>query len=247
VSQKPYSCDHVVPIEEEPRHHLVLENEFVRGFAVEIAPHDRTLCHHHPNDYLLYVAGGAEILSVARDEKPKRLSYRDGECDLAPGGLVHVVENLSERAFRNIVIELLPGAGSLLRGARPKVVRGECTVRSGFSHERAAVFMIEMEPGAEAELFGPAVVATPYDDGLNPEDAGDVEVKHNVISDLAWIPPGRGAVLWQCRNSPERAIAFQVGITDGAFVAVPKKGEPVRSLRASCHEEDFSPTRNPCL
>ncbi len=236
MSHNRYSCEQVVPIEQEPRHHLVLENEFVRGFAVEIAPHERTLCHHHPNDYLLYVAGGAEIVSAARDEEPKRLSYRDGECELAPGGLVHVVENLSEKAFRNIVVELLPGAGSLLRGARPNVIRGECTVRSEFSAERAAVFVIEMEPGAEAELFGPAVVATPYDDRLNPEDAGDIYVKPNVISDLAWIPPGRGAVLWQCRNSPERAIVFQIGFTGETFVAVPKTGEPVRSLRAHADE-----------
>jgi hypothetical protein len=51
-----YDCKHVVEIEQEPRHHLVFSNEFVRGFAVEIAPHERSLCHHHPHDYLLYVA-----------------------------------------------------------------------------------------------------------------------------------------------------------------------------------------------
>ena len=104
-----YPCDQVVPIEQEPRHHLVIENEFVRAFAVEIAPHDRTLCHHHPHDYLLYVAGDAEIVSAARDEEPKRLSYRDGECELLAAGLVHVVENSRDTPFRNIVVELLPG------------------------------------------------------------------------------------------------------------------------------------------
>ncbi len=112
MDDKRYSCAHVVPIEQEPRHHLVIENEFVRAFAVEIAPHDRTLCHHHPHDYLLYVAGDAEIISAARDEEPKQLSYRDGECELLEAGLVHVVENLGDTAFRNVVVELLPGSSS---------------------------------------------------------------------------------------------------------------------------------------
>ncbi|MFZ0314317.1 MAG: cupin domain-containing protein, partial [Candidatus Korobacteraceae bacterium] len=117
VMDHTYDCKHVVEIEQEPRHHLVFSNEFVRGFAVEIAPHDRSLCHHHPHDYLLYVASGAEIVSAARDEEPKKLSYRDGECELLEAGLVHVVDNRSDTPFRNVVVELLPRAGELGRGA----------------------------------------------------------------------------------------------------------------------------------
>ena len=171
MDDKRYSCAHVVPIEQEPRHHLVIENEFVRAFAVEIAPHDRTLCHHHPHDYLLYVAGDAEIISAARDEEPKKLSYRDGECELLEAGLVHVVENLGDTAFRNVVVELLPGTDGLRRGDAPKVIKGEddgiqlfeeTKVTALFDDDRAAIFSIEIEPGAEVEIFGPALLATPY-------------------------------------------------------------------------------------
>ena len=69
----------------------------MRALAVEIPPHTRTLCHRHPHDYLLYVASGAEIISAARDEEPKKLNYVDGECELSKAGLVHVVENLRRR------------------------------------------------------------------------------------------------------------------------------------------------------
>ena len=62
-----YSCEHVVALEQEPRHHLIVDSEFVRGFAVEIAPHDRTLCHQHHYDYVLYIVGDAEVLSAPRD------------------------------------------------------------------------------------------------------------------------------------------------------------------------------------
>jgi quercetin dioxygenase-like cupin family protein len=155
-----YDCKHVVEIEQEPRHHLVFANEFVRGFAVEIAPHERSLCHHHPHDYLLYVARGAEIVSAARDEEPKRLSYSDGECELLEAGLVHVVENLSGTPFRNVVVELLPRTGGLRRGAGPDIIRGEAKVTPIFADEQAAIFSLEIEPGAEVEVSGPAVVAS---------------------------------------------------------------------------------------
>jgi quercetin dioxygenase-like cupin family protein len=238
VMDQTYDCSHVVSIEQEPRHHLVIQNEFVRGFAVEIAPHDRSLCHRHPNDYLLYVALGAEIVSAARDEEPKRLNYSDGECGLLEAGLMHVVENLGDEPFRNVVVELLPDAGGLRRGAGPDVIRGEAKVAPIFDDERAAIFSIEIKPGAEVEVSGPAVVATPCGNRLNPDAIGDVEVKPNAVCDLAWIPPQRQAVLWGCRKGPERAIVFQVGATDEEPLAVPKSRDPVRSLRAHADEPE---------
>ena len=36
----------------EPHHHLALENEYVRVFKVEVAPHDATLMHTHHHDYI---------------------------------------------------------------------------------------------------------------------------------------------------------------------------------------------------
>ncbi len=159
----------MVPIEQEPRHHLVIENEFVRAFAVEIAPHDRTLCHHHPHDYLLYVAGDAEIISAARDEEPKKLSYRDGECELLEAGMVHVVENLGETTFRNIVVEFLPQEPAILSAERSRgrgaprskpygiARRKDVRIRQRFDDVRmAAVFQVSMESGAEVEICGPA-------------------------------------------------------------------------------------------
>jgi hypothetical protein len=233
-----YDCRYVVEIDQEPRHELVIENDYVRAFAVEIAPHDRTLCHHHAHDYLLYVASTAEIVSAARDEEPKRLSYQDGECELSSAGLVHVVENPGETPFRNIVVELLSGVDGLCRGARPKLLRGAGTLTCRFSNDRAAIFTAEMKPGAEIEILGPAVVATPYDDHLNPDEVAEITVERNGISDLAWIPPGRRAILWLCVKNLETAVVFQLGATDEELVAVPKTGEPQKVLRAHAEESE---------
>jgi quercetin dioxygenase-like cupin family protein len=213
----------MVEIEDEPRHHLVFSNEFVRGFAVEVAPHERTLCHHHPNDYLLYVASGAEIISAARNEEPKRLCYGDGECELLPAGLIHVVENLSDTPFRNVVVELLPRAGELRRGAAPRAVVAEghelqllkeTRVTQLFDDARAAIFSIEIEPGTEVAIAGPAVTAAPYHGELSRDTLSDAEVNHDPICDLAWIAPEQEAVLHDCWKETATVIVFQIGRAD---------------------------------
>ena len=150
-----YPCDHAVPIDQEPRHHLVIENELVRAFAVEIAPHDRTLCHHHAHDYLLYVVGDGDIISTARDEEPKKLSYRNGECELSDAGLTHVVENVGEEPFRNIVVELLAKGNELRRGVDPQKVLGDADIKRMLDDPRGAIFSIEIEPGSEVTIPGP--------------------------------------------------------------------------------------------
>jgi len=232
-----YDCSYVVDIAEEPRHHLVLENEYVRAFAVEILPHDRTLCHRHPQDYLLYVASGSEIISAARGEEPNRLSYRDGECESSEAGLVHVVENLGDKPFRNVVLELSPRAGELRRGANPMRTAEDVRFSRLLDEERAAVLSIEIEPGAEVEISGPAVVATPEGNKLTPDAIDAVEVQSHSTCDIAWIPPGGAAVLWGCWEQAERAIIFQIGRTEEQGFAVPNVGDPLRSLRAHAEPE----------
>jgi len=238
----PYDCSHVVDIADEPRHHLVLANEFVRAFAVEIPPGDRALCHRHPQDYLLYSASAAEIISAARDEEPKRLSYRDRECELLSAGLVHVVDNIGDDPVRNIVVELWPRAAELRRGPGPKWVAGEWiggreNISQIFDEERAAIFRIGIGPCDEVEIAGPAIVAVPYNNQLNPACVGDIDVRQNPVCDLAWVPSAKRAILWGCWEQAETAIVFQIGRAEEQGFAVPNVRNPLRSLRAHAEPE----------
>ena len=51
----------VVPIDKEPSHHLVFENEYVRVFSVEVAPHSETKYHQHDRDYVWVALGDSKI------------------------------------------------------------------------------------------------------------------------------------------------------------------------------------------
>jgi len=239
---QPYDCSHVVDIADESRHHLVLANEYVRAFVVDIPPGDRTLCHRHPQDYLLYSASASEIISATRDEEPKRLNYCDGECELLSAGLVHVVENIGASPVRNVVVELSPRAGELRRGSNPKWVGGEWiggnqNISQILNGERAAIFKIGIGPGDEVEIAGPAMVAAPYRDQLNPACVGDIDVRQNPMCDVAWVPPGGAAVLWGCGEQTETAIVFQIGRTEEQGLAVSNVRNPLRSLRAHIEPE----------
>lgn len=205
-------CEHVVVIEEEPRHHLVFANEFVRGFAVEIAPHERTLCHRHPNDYVLYVAADAEIISAARDEKPQQLSYSDGHCELLQAGLVHVVENLGERPFRNVVVELVPGK-ELRRGAVPRVIGGGAEVREILREDVGAVYRLKLEPGAELEIAGPAVLSAPNGGGIVLKEIEDFDQPLDEFRKLAWVCAPRRVWIRNSGAVPAGAVVFQIGRT----------------------------------
>ena len=209
MDEKRYSCEQAVEIEQEPRHHLVIENEFVRAFLVDIAPHDHTLCHHHPNDYLLYVVGDADIVSAARDQEPKTLSYRDGECELLEAGMVHVVENLRDAAFRNVVVELLPEGDRLQRGAEPIPLAGKADITRNFDDERAAVLLLQMKSGSEVLICGPVVVAGSAP-GEDPQ-ASDRLAEVNDFNGLAWIPASKRARLQTPANANQKVLLFQVG------------------------------------
>ena len=240
----------MVPIEQEPRHHLVIENEFVRAFAVEIAPHDRTLCHHHPHDYLVYVAGIADIVSARQNEEPKTILYKDGECELGEAGMVHVVENLIDTTFRNIVVEFLPKGLDLKRGAEPrprgaaeptvwdaggKIVR----IRQRFDDVRtAAVYQVSMESGAEVEICGPAIVASPYEANLRLEGMGEEVITLREFSDLGWLFPFSKGMLRNVDNKSARAIVFQLGCRDEQDSVVRTRQEPLKHLRAHADETE---------
>ena len=77
-----------------------------------------------------------------------------------------------------------------------------------FDNSRAAIFEIEVEPGAEVAVSGPAVVASPYGNELT---LPDVEVKHDSICDLAWIASGTQTSLVGRRKDVLRAVVFQIG------------------------------------
>src|SRR4051812_45986009 len=86
---KPDAKPAVVPITQEEHHHLVLENDYVRVFHVEVAPHSETLYHQHDMDYVFVTLGDSVVESVRVGEKPMKLELKDGDTRFTKGGFAH--------------------------------------------------------------------------------------------------------------------------------------------------------------
>src|SRR5216683_6546686 len=96
-----------VEITSEPSHHLALENESIRVFKVEVAPHASTLMHRHRHDYVFVTLGEARVSNEVEGKPPVDLKLADGDTRFVPGNFAHVARNLSDRPFRNVTIELM--------------------------------------------------------------------------------------------------------------------------------------------
>src|SRR5437762_8745721 len=109
-----------VPLDREPSHHLALQNEYVRVFKVEVAPHSSTLLHQHDRDYIFVTLGASSVENDVLGKPPVQLQLKDGEARFAKGGFAHVAKNLSDKPFRNLTIELLKGGDSVVPCDRNK-------------------------------------------------------------------------------------------------------------------------------
>jgi quercetin dioxygenase-like cupin family protein len=96
-----------VEITSEPSHHLILQNQYVRVFQVEVAPHAATLMHRHSHDYVFVTLGASEVSNEVAGKTPVTLKLADGEVRATDGGFAHVARNLAATPFRNVTIELL--------------------------------------------------------------------------------------------------------------------------------------------
>ena len=96
-----------VDITAEPHHHLVLENQYVRVFSLEIPPHGITQLHRHGHDYISVNLGLSQVENDVVGKPPAKLTLQDGETRFVPGAFAHLGKNLSDQPFHTVIIELL--------------------------------------------------------------------------------------------------------------------------------------------
>jgi hypothetical protein len=107
-SQQPTPAE--VPVDKEPHHHLVFENEYVRVFKVEVPPHEATLVHRHSRDYVVVTIGDANVTNAVVGKEPKRWNFKDGDVTFLEASgeksFAHKAVNESEKSFRNYTVEI---------------------------------------------------------------------------------------------------------------------------------------------
>jgi len=115
-----------VPISEEPRHRLVLQNDFVRVYNVMVPGLDATLLHRHDLPYLYVTLGAADIINAIVDKPELHLVLQDGETHYSPGHFAHIVRTDSGMPFQNVTIELERPQGTV-KNLCKEVIPGQPT------------------------------------------------------------------------------------------------------------------------
>jgi len=193
-----------VPVEQEPKHKTVLENEFVRVYRVEIPPGESALLHRHAQDYFWIVVRGADLETTVAGGKPERQPLADGEKGISKAPIVHKVANLGSQPFLTIAIELKHGFNErALRcgmGERPcpsevgDLTGPQYAVATLFETDRMRVTEIELDPKAVLpthEHTAPHMVValTPLELESAAEDQEPARVTQQP-ADVAWLPAG---------------------------------------------------------
>jgi quercetin dioxygenase-like cupin family protein len=181
-----------VPIEQEPAHRLVLQNENVRVFEVWLPPGDTTLWHVHLHDGISVRLSDATIEDLPKDGQAKTFRLRRGEVayGATPTALTHQVRTAGDTAFHNAYIELLTPHDvsterSVAIGSDPRVV---------LENDRVRALRRVLAPGESTDMHthaseGVAVSVTAGRLEISTAEAvaRTVELK---VGAVQWLVPG---------------------------------------------------------
>jgi len=207
-----------VEITAEPSHHLAVENEQVRVFEVEVAPHASTLMHRHRHDYVAVTLGDAHISNEVEGKPPVEVKLPDGGTGFAAGNFAHIARNLSDQPFRNVTIELMQDEKLRQAPSHWPEASGEKTVPGGrikilFVKDGVRVSEVNLEPGAVVPSHhhdGPHLVVAVSDLDLlsDVEGKGPMPGKFKA-GDVKWLPGGYTHTLTNVGQKPARLVTVE--------------------------------------
>jgi len=189
-----------VEITAEPRHHLALENQYIRVFQVEVAPHDATLMHIHHHDYVYVSLGVADISNQVKGQSPAEVKLQTGETRFRAGNFAHMARNLADTPFRNVTIELLQDeAAHKNPPAKWDEERGLHVLPGGtqdimFVQDGVRVSEVDLQPGATLPSHhhsGPHLMVAVTDLDIRSDVEGQGPMPgHFKSGDVKWLPGG---------------------------------------------------------
>jgi hypothetical protein len=97
----------VITMDQEPHHHLVLQNDYVKVFSVEVSPGDSIVLHRHDQDTVA-IAIGDQLVTVGIPGKPDVHSKNaDAQVRLQRSGYVHSTRVDGDTPYHTVAVELL--------------------------------------------------------------------------------------------------------------------------------------------
>jgi len=213
-----YATAPEVEITSEPSHHLALENEYVRVFKVDVAPHVATLMHRHRHDYVFVTLGDSHISNEVDGKTPADVKLADGDTRFAPGNFAHLVKNLAETPFRNVTIEIMEDEKMRAAPSSWPEESGEKTFPGG------RIKILSVKDGvrvSEVNLDAGATVPSHHHNGPHLMVAiSDLDLRSDVegmgpmpgkfkAGDIKWLPGGYTHTLTNTGDHAARLVTVE--------------------------------------
>jgi beta-alanine degradation protein BauB len=178
--------DAIVPVEEEPSHKTVFNNDYVQAFRVTLEPGQSTLMHVHAHDDAAVRLSSAtttqqtlgQAVSKAEDAAPGTVSARNNE----PDALTHRVNNVGRTVFDVIDVQVLQ---------RPPGPEAPAIGPVAAENPKMRVYRYELAPGGSSPPHTHSrpyviIAATPMNLRMTSPDGRAME--HSILAgDLYWV------------------------------------------------------------
>jgi quercetin dioxygenase-like cupin family protein len=140
----------VVPVGEEPRHHVVFENKYVRVIDAVIAPGDTTLFHTHNINNVPIVISGGSLRTEILNGKITESSVVTGGAWFAPATYTHKIGNIGKTTVRFIDAEVLSSPPAASTATETEKVPGRTLV---LENEQVRIYSIKLAHGETTGLY----------------------------------------------------------------------------------------------
>jgi len=204
-----------VPANNEPHHHVVLQNGLVRVYRVMIPPGASTLWHEHNFDFIVLAVNGTKVQveapafqqAIVATMVTGALTY----TDYAGKHFIHRITNTDVAVNHQLCFEIIPGsAGGFDIGDRSKAPQYTLEI----DNARIRAWRIRLAPGDIADAItqqAPAVRFVLSGDRIAEGDFGRT-VKETAIhaGDYAWLPGGAIRAISNAGSSPLELIEVEL-------------------------------------
>lgn len=97
----------VITMDQEPHHHLALQNDYVKVFNVEVSPGDSIVLHRHDQDTIAIAIGDQEVTVGIPGKPDVHQKNADAQVRLQRGGYVHSTHVDGDTPYHTVAVELL--------------------------------------------------------------------------------------------------------------------------------------------
>ncbi len=201
-----------IPVREEPRHHVALQNNYIRLLDVWISPGDTTLFHLHEIPSLFVVLSKTLTESQVKGENWVQGAFTSPRGyvwynDFKNGPLIHRVCNVDTIPFHVMDIEILSNYNKNNNQLSPLPFDTLFTNEKAFAYH---VNLLNKEDKKIIEHRGPMAAIVVSGPGLIMQNQKDKKQQTILQGKFLWIEPGANCSIQNNGTDETSVVIFEL-------------------------------------